>query len=311
MSNPLPSHKMVGPLRVLRTNQSTAKLIPAIQAYGGIQAPAVRTHNQTQTMGRFGSFEVRLAQSAAEVRQAQKLRYQVFYEKGPAIATTARLFARRDFDSYDTICDHLLVLDHADSAASDRQVVVGTCRLLRQTLAETYTGFYSGREFDIGPLLARHRHLQFLELGRSCVLEPYRKKRAVELLWHGIHAYVQQNRCDVMIGCASIEGIDPKRLALPLSLLHHYFRAPALWQARAWPARHVNMNWIAKESIDPNEGLRVLPPLIRGYLRLGAHIGDGAVIDREFGTTDVLVVLPLSVIHKRYFAHFEMSRRAA
>ena len=131
-------------------------------------------------------------------------------------------------------------------------------------------GFYTAGEFAIGGLIERHSNLQFLELGRSCVLTPYRNKRTVELLWHGIHAYVQHHRIDVMFGCASLEGTDPHRLALPLSFLHHYSRAPETWRARALPARYVEMNRLSKEAIDPKEALRALPPLVKGYLRLGA-----------------------------------------
>ena len=288
-------------------------IIPSLQAYGGLQAWAARAYRPSQTLGRVGALEVRLAQTAAEVRQAQKLRYHVFYEEGAAIPNPGRLFARRDIDGYDAICDHLLVIDHAarDRSALNRPAVVGTYRLLRQPLAEEYGGFYTAGEFDIGSLIARHGKLQFLELGRSCVLAPYRNKRTVELLWHGIHAYFLQNRCDVMFGCASLDGIDPKRLALPLSFLHHYAAAPEPWRAQALPERYVEMNRMAKEAVDAKDALRALPPLIKGYLRLGAYIGDGAVVDYEFGTTDVLIVLPVSVIKRRYFEHFDLSRRAA
>jgi putative hemolysin len=288
-------------------------LISALQAYGGLQAWAARVHQPSQSLGRLGSLEVRLAQTAAEVRQAQKLRYRVFYQEGPAIANPGRLFARRDVDAYDAICDHLLVLDHAsrDHQNANRPAVVGTYRLLRQPLAEEYGGFYTSAEFNIGGLIARHNNLQFLELGRSCVLAPYRNKRTVELLWYGISGYIQQNRTDVMFGCASLDGTDPKRLAMPLSFLHHYARAPEAWRARALPERYVEMNRISKEVIDPKEALRALPPLIKGYLRLGAYIGDGAVVDHEFGTIDVLIILPVTAIKQRYFDHFDVSRRAA
>lgn len=288
-------------------------IISSLQAYGGLQAWAARTHRPSQSLGRLGSLEVRLAQTAAEVRQAQKLRYRVFYQEGAAIPNPARLFARRDIDGYDAICDHLLVLDHAcrDRGAMNRPTVVGTYRLLRQPLAEEFGSFYTAAEFCIGALIANHSNLQFLELGRSCVLAPYRNKRTVELLWHGIHAYILQNRCDVMFGCASLDGTEPKRLALPLSFLHHYAPAPEQWRARALPERYVEMNRMSKETIDPKEALRLLPPLIKGYLRLGACIGDGAVVDHEFGTTDVLIVLPVSAIKKRYLEHFDLNRRAA
>jgi L-ornithine Nalpha-acyltransferase len=290
-------------------------LLPALQAYGGIQVGAMRARRlaQPQTLGKLGTLEVRLAQTAHEVRQAQKLRYRIFYQEGPAIPNPARLLARRDIDAYDALCDHLLVIDHAarDSQANNRPAVVGTYRLLRQAVAEDNGGFYTGGEFDIGELIARYPGRQFLELGRSCVLAPYRNKRTVELLWYGIHAYILQNRTDVMIGCASLDGTEPKQLALPLSFLHHYARAPEPWRARALPERYVEMNRMSKESIDPKSALRVLPPLIKGYLRLGAYIGDGAVIDHEFGTTDVLIVLPVPAISARYLEHFDVSRRAA
>ena len=299
--------------RPLPAGPAVPGLISSLQAYGGLQAWAARGHRPTQSLGRIGTLEVRLAQTAAEVRQAQKLRYRVFYPEGSAIHNPGRMFARRDIDTYDAICDHLLVLDHAaaESHPGNRPAVVGTYRLLRQSLAEEFGGFYTAGEFDIGSLLARHSNLQFLELGRSCVLAPYRNKRTVELLWHGIHAYILQNQTDVMIGCASLDGTEPKQLALQLSFLHHYARAPEAWRACALNERYVEMNRMSKETIDPKKALRELPPLVKGYLRLGAYIGDGAVVDHEFGTTDVLIVLPVSAVKKRYLEHFDASRRAA
>jgi putative hemolysin len=136
------------------------------------------------------------------------------------------------------------------------------------------------------------------------VLAPYRNKRTVELLWQGIWAYVLQNRLDVMFGCASLDGTDPNRLAPSLSFLHHYCRAPEPWRAGALPERYVEMNRMSKETIDPKVALRALPPLVKGYLRLGCYIGDGAVIDHQFGTTDVLIILPVSALSSRYVDHF-------
>jgi len=308
-----PPRSLFDRLRPTPASPGMSRLISSLQAYGGLRASATRAHRTSRTMGRIGTLEVRLARTAAEVRQAQKVRYKIFYQEGSAVPNPARRLARRDIDGYDAICDHLLVIDHAarDRGALNRPAVVGTYRLLRQSLAEEYGGFYTAGEFDIRALVARHSRLQFLELGRSCVLSSYRVKRTVELLWHGIHAYVLQNHCDVMFGCASLDDTDPKRLALPLSFLHHYASAPEPWRARALSDRYVEMNQMSKEAVDPKAALRALPPLIKGYLRLGAYIGDGAVIDYEFGTTDVLIVLPVSAIKQRYFEHFDLSRRAA
>jgi putative hemolysin len=257
-----------------------------------------------------GALEVRLARTAAEVRRAQKLRYRIFYKEGGAIADAATKLARRDVDAFDPLCDHLLVLDHATQIRRLRKLpaAVGTYRLLRQDVAARHGGFYSESEFDIGALIARHPKLNFLELGRSCVLAPYRNKRTLELMWLGIGAYVTRTKTDVMIGCASLEGIDPRRLELELSYLHHYARAPEQWRTTALSHRYVEMNRLPKEAIDPKAALRALPPLIKGYLRLGAYIGDGAVIDYQFGTTDVLIVLPVEAITERYRAHFLPNR---
>ena len=288
---------------------AAAAFVPALRAYSGLRVPELRTTPSGAALGRLGSLEVRLARKAAEVRRAQKLRYRVFYQEMSAIADAATLFARRDVDAFDALCDHLLVIDHglSDKRLPGAPEVVGTYRLLRQSVAEQHGGFYSANEFDLDALLLRHPTLKFLEVGRSCVLAPYRNKRTVELLWHGIWAYVLRHRLDVMIGCASLDGTDPDRLALPLAFLHHYAAAPEAWQARALPGRYVDMNRLSKSAVEPKAALRELPPLIKGYLRLGAFIGEGAVIDHQFGTVDVLIILPVAGINSRYIGHFGSS----
>jgi L-ornithine Nalpha-acyltransferase len=280
--------------------------LPALRAYSGLRVPQVDIPYASETLGRLGSLEVRLARTAADVRRAQRLRFQVFYQEMSAIPDAPTILARRDVDPFDPICDHLLVIDHDAPPRGPlrKPHVVGTYRLLRQDMAERHDGFYSASEFDLGGLIARHPDLKFLELGRSCVLPQYRNRRTLELLWHGIWTYVLANRIDVMIGCASLEGTDPDRLALPLSFLHHYARAPEEWRACAVPRRYVAMNRMRKSAINARAAQQLLPPLIKGYLRLGAFIGDGAVIDRQFGTTDVLMVLPVSAINTRYIDHF-------
>ena len=267
-------------------------------------------------LGRLGDLEVRLAASAAEVRRAQALRYRVFYEEMSAVPSAATELMRRDADPFDLICDHLLVLDRANLTRPlirQKPEIVGTYRLLRQEIADRHNGFYTQGEYDIAPLIAAKPHLNFLELGRSCVLKPYRNKRTVELLWHGIWAYVLMHGVDVMIGCASLEGTDPEQLAVPLSFLHHTASAPPEWQVRALPDRRVEMNRLPLSAIDKKAALQALPPLIKGYLRIGAYIGDGAVVDHQFGTTDVCIILPVAGINSRYVDYYgpDASRYAA
>ena len=157
----------------------------------------------TGILGRIGTLELRLARSAADVRKAQELRYTVFFQDRHMGAHRQRK-KKRDQDAFDAICDHLIVIDTATPA----HIIVGTYRLLRQDIADAEHGFYSESEFHVRPLLQRHGHLRFLELGRSCVLPAYRDRRTIELLWQGLWAYVRYHRIGAMIGCASFEGTD-------------------------------------------------------------------------------------------------------
>ncbi len=256
-------------------------------------------------LARRGALEMRLAVNEDEVRQCQELRYHVFYEEMTASPSQESRALKRDEDRFDNFCDHLLVIDNEAGAKSSEGQIVGTYRLLRQQIAEQNGGFYTAGEYDIAPLIDRHPDLRFLELGRSCVLKPYRNRPTVELLWQGIWNYVRKNRLDVMIGCASLAGTKPDALSLPLSFLHHNVAPPPVWHAKARDERYVSMNRMAADEIDAKMALRSLPPLIKGYLRLGAFIGEGAVIDEQFDTTDVMIILPVEVINPRYLSHFE------
>lgn len=251
---------------------------------------------------------LRLAESPHEVAACQRLRYQVFYEELGATPVGDMGEQGMDGDRFDDICDHLVVVRRGSEydAGSIRLAdgaLIGTYRLLRQDVAEAHGGFYTQGEFDVAPLVAGHRQLRFLELGRSCVLRPFRTKPVVELLWQGIWNYVRAHDMNVMLGCASLEGIDPDEHAQSLSFLAEA-AAPPEWSVHALPEHRIEMQRIPRQQIDPKQALKQLPPLIKGYLRLGCYIGDGAVIDRQFNTIDVLIILPVSAINPRYFAHF-------
>jgi putative hemolysin len=117
-------------------------------------------------------------------------------------------------------------------------------------------------------------------------------------------AYVARFDIDLMFGCASLPGIAVDEMALPLAYLHHFHAMPAHLRVKARPELFVDMNRMAKDKIDPREGIRSLPAMLKGYVRAGCCIGDGAVIDRQFGTTDVFIYFPLSGIDARYKSRF-------
>lgn len=256
-----------------------------------------------------GAMEVRLAETEAEVEAAQKLRYRVFYEEMSAIPTPQMSADGRDFDRFDDFCDHLLVVDREFMDEDAQPAVVGTYRLMRSEAAARAGGFYTAGEYDIAPMIAAlPAGARALELGRSCILKSYRVKPAtMQLLWHGVMSYVARFSVDLLFGCASLPGTDPDAMALPLSYLHHFHRMPPEMGVRARSELYVEMNRVPKEAIDLRDALRALPPMIKGYVRAGCTIGDGAVVDRQFGTTDVLIYLPVADIAPRYKSRFGKS----
>ncbi|MDX3977982.1 GNAT family N-acetyltransferase [Shinella sp.] len=257
----------------------------------------------TDILGRIGNLETRIARSVSEIDAAQAVRYRVFAEEMNARLSPDAVRRKRDIDAWDMVCDHLLVLDTSIEGDAEEQIV-GTYRLLRQDVAAVSGGFYSQSEFDVDSLIARHPGKRFMELGRSCVLPAYRTKRTVELLWQGNWAYSLRHRIDVMFGCASFHGTVPEEHALALSFLHHNVLAKEEWSVLARPELFRTMDLMPSEGIDARKALSAMPPLIKGYLRLGATVGEGAVVDHGFNTTDVLIVLPIGKISGRYLNYY-------
>ncbi|KQY40738.1 MULTISPECIES: GNAT family N-acetyltransferase [Rhizobium/Agrobacterium group] len=263
----------------------------------GVNAPA---HD---ILGRIGNLETRLARNASEIDAAQAVRYRVFVEEMKAQIPQEADRRKRDADAWDLVCDHLLVLDTAIEGDPEDQIV-GTYRLLRQDVAARTGGFYSASEFSVGALLERHPDKKFMELGRSCVLPEYRTKRTVELLWQGNWAYALKYGVDAMFGCGSFPGVIPEEHALALSFLHHNMVVRGEWDVSARPELFRTMDLMPVEAINMRKALAALPPLIKGYMRLGAMVGNGAVVDHAFRTTDVLIVLPITNISGRYLNYY-------
>lgn len=262
--------------------------------------PSPEEPAETLPIARIGSLAVRMASGEADLKRLQRLRYQVFVKDGAARAGVWARLTRRDADGYDRSCRHLIVTDGEGASAR----TVGTYRLLDRAAAERCGGFYSAGEFDIGPLLASSPDARLLELGRSCVLSSHRGKRTIELLWQGIAACLDAGEYDAMMGCASFPTTDVDALRLPLSFLHHHARAEGPWAVSPRPERAARFTPMHARDIDARAALKALPPLIKGYLRVGAKFGTGAVVDHAFGTTDVFVILPVSGIDARYRNYF-------
>jgi putative hemolysin len=245
-------------------------------------------------MLKLDKFSVHLAQTDDDIKRVQALRYEVFYNELKA----KPLFDGQtlDQDGYDTVCDHLMVIDDETSE------VVGTYRLIRQEMLPKDLNFYTSNEYNLSRLLSQDKSL--VEVGRSCVHKDYRVRPVMTLLWHGLGAYMKDHSIDYFFGFASFEGNDVKSLALPLSFLYHYHLADKAICPRALDEYYVDMNKLPIDQVDKKEAWLLLPPLIKGYLRAGCMIGDGAFIDEQFSTVDVCIIMNIGQVTERYYRRF-------
>jgi putative hemolysin len=247
-----------------------------------------------------GPLEVRLATSAAELEAAQRLRYEVFMEEWGACADDQARRLRLDADAFDAGMEHLVVLDRRRPPGAPQ--VVGNYRLLRLD-PDDGGAYYSSGEFDLGPLLVSGRRL--LELGRSCVMADYRGGAVLQLLWRAIAAYVAQRDIGLLFGCASLRGTDPSAVAEPLAFLHRCHLAPPDLRPRARGPTRIDADPDPSLAVDVAHALRQLEPIVRGYLRAGAWVGEGAYVDHAFQSIDVCIVLPTERMAARHRQNFE------
>ncbi len=256
------------------------------------------------SLARSGTLEARLAMTKKDVRRAQKLRYRVFFDEGGATPDPTARLIHRDVCRFDRVADHLIVVDRTDLYRDGSPRIVGVYRLLRQDVAERNFGFYSACEFDVESLVARRKDMRFLEVGRACIAPTHRGKHVLELLWRGLWAYARHHGIDAMIGCASLPGADPAVHAGAIRTLAAGGGDPS-WRVppRADRAEAQGAGDEAPPA-DPRALIRVLPPLVKGYWRLGATFSPTPVVDRAFNTTDVFVVMPLHEIEQRYLQYF-------
>ncbi|MGD9508595.1 MAG: GNAT family N-acetyltransferase [Geminicoccaceae bacterium] len=258
-------------------------------------------------LARVNQLELRLTRDPDEIEAAQRLRYRVFYEEMGAVPTAAMSATGVDADEFDGLAEHLVVVDL--DRHGRQPSVVGCYRVLRESMARGRGGFYTAQEFDLSGL--RSADGELMELGRSCVEPEYRTGAVMQLLWRGIADYVDAHRVGLMLGCASLPGTDPDGAANALAFLHHHVLAPEGMRPRALGDRFVSADRLPADQGDTRAALKQLPPLLKAYLRMGGMIGEGAVIDRQFNTIDVCLVLPTERVQAQYQRHYRIQRHRA
>lgn len=228
-----------------------------------------------------------LARTQADLEAAQRIRFKVFAEEMGANLPSADLGL--DIDRFDHYCDHLLVRDHSN------EKVVGTYRILPPAQAVNAGGYYSETEFDLSRLM--HLRDRMVEVGRSCVHPDYRDGATITQLWSGLAEYITKNNHEYLIGCASISMGDGGHYAASvynkISKLH---AAPA--EYHVFPHCRLPL-----ESLNQDLDV-IIPPLIKGYLRLGAYVAGEPAWDPDFNCADVFILMPVSRMNARYAKHF-------
>lgn len=233
-----------------------------------------------------------LAASSADIEAAQRLRYRVF--NGELGARVTGRAPGRDEDIFDPWCEHLIVRDH------DADRIVGTYRILTAERAKRVGAFYSEGHFDL-TRLARLKP-GMAEIGRACIHPDYRTGATIMLLWQGIARFMRERGCDYLIGCASIGMGDGGANAVSVyehAAAHHL--APVEYRVRP---RNPLMPREAATTLRANAAAPILPPLPKGYLRVGAWIGGEPGWDPDFNTADLFLFMPIDRVEARYARHY-------
>lgn len=233
-------------------------------------------------------YRVALAITADEVAHTQSLRFRVFGEELGAQLHSGQLGI--DHDHYDRYCHHLMVQDRIHGE------VVGCTRLLTDTQARTAGGFYSETEFDLSAILAVPG--RFMEVGRTCVHPEHRNGAIIGLLWQGLARFMNSNRIDYLIGCASIPLDDGGQRAQGLmNLVRTRYLSPE--HLRVEPRRPLPGS--AGNVVDHRPKM---PPLLKAYLRLGGYVCGEPCWDPDFDVADVFILVSVDKITSRYVRHF-------
>jgi putative hemolysin len=228
-----------------------------------------------------------LASTAAELEEVQRLRYKVFIE---ALGLSALANAEGlDRDEFDEHCDHLIVRESVTLR------VVGTYRVLSAAKARHIGRFYSENEFDLGRL--NNLRNRMVEAGRACIHPDYRGGSVIMLLWSGLAEYMRRERCDYLVGCASMSLADGGHNAIAVyqSLLAKH-GAPSEYKVTP----HLPFPIHSLEAAHSPQ----VPPLIKGYMRSGAWLCGEPAWDPDFESADMFLLLPLANLDSRYAKHY-------
>jgi len=248
------------------------------------------------------NFIVKLAENKLELKNAQALRYLVFYKEKKAKPTISKKILKLDYDKFDKFADHFIVIEKNEKGIKNK--IVGTYRLLRGDMAYHHGGFYTSSEFDLSTILRSYKYNQILELGRSCVHQDYRKGIIMNLLWKAIAEYIKLYDIKILLGCASFHGTDVMKYSNELSYLRKNFSLSDDLSVRSLD-KNIYPNYTKTNLHINNLSIFLkLPPLIKGYLRLGGKVSYDCFVDYKFNSIDLCVIVNTDKIVEKYKKKF-------
>ncbi|MDC0456552.1 GNAT family N-acetyltransferase [Alphaproteobacteria bacterium] len=250
----------------------------------------------------FGNFTIKLVEKKSELKKAQALRYSIFYKEKKAKPSIPKKILALDYDKVDKFADHLIIIDKGSTAPKNR--IVGTYRLVRGNMSNNFGGFYTSSEFNLSKILNAYKNSQILELGRSCVHKDYRNGTVMNLLWKAIAEYVKLYDINIILGCVSFSGTDIMKFSNELLYLRENFSLPDDLSVESLDD---NVYPVYRKTITNINNLKTfakLPPLLKGYLRVGGKVSDSFYVDYSFNTIDLCVVVKTDNIDKKYKKKF-------
>ena len=263
----------------------------------------IHLQNPFKTKKKFSKIEVnnfviKIAEKKSELKKAQALRYLVFYQEKKAKPTISKKILRLDYDKIDKFADHLIVIDKNIKGIKNK--IVGTYRLIRGDIACDFGGFYTSSEFDLSSILSSYKYSQILELGRSCVHQDYRNGNIMNFLWRAIAEYIKLYDIKILLGCVSFNGTDIMKYSDELSYLRNNFCLPDELSVKSLDKKNYSAYTETNSNINNLRTFVKLPPLIKGYLRIGGKVSHDCFVDHKFNTIDLCVIVTTDNIDEKY-----------
>ena len=252
-----------------------------------------------------GNLIIKLAETNSEIKYAQSLRYSVFYKEKNAKATLSKKMLRRDYDKIDRFADHLIVIDK--NRRNFQNKIIGTYRLMRGDLANQYGGFYTSTEFNLSNILQLYKNNEILELGRSCVHKKYRNGTTINLLWKAIANYISIYDIKILLGCVSFSGTNVMDFSDELGYLKRNHSLQSELSVKSLDVNIYPINNSKNKNVSDLKLFIKLPPLIKGYLRVGGKVSESYFVDYDFNTIDLCVVVQTNDINNKYKKKFYTS----